>query len=198
MSRNVVRVDEATVFELLTVASLFLVALFGTLIAYQAYRGYRRNGARSMLYLALGLLLLTLFLFLLNVVVTTLVDRAGRHRATRERESAARSGCHHLFVVRSPLTAPWRVRSPLRHRRKANRTNGISVPRATGAGRSDPPMTESCRQREGVADATRPARGRGGESQDCVGRASRPRDDRIRERTGTTKAWGWPLVPVRS
>ncbi|SEV82757.1 DUF7521 family protein [Natrinema salifodinae] len=74
MTRSVVRVDEATLFELLTVASLFLVALFGTIIAYQAYRGYRRNDATSMLYLAVGLLLLTLFPFLLNVIVTTLVS----------------------------------------------------------------------------------------------------------------------------
>lgn len=74
MSRNVVRIDEATLFELLTVASLFLVALFGAIIAYQAYRGYRRNDARSMLYLAIGLSFLTVFPFLLNVSVTTLVD----------------------------------------------------------------------------------------------------------------------------
>ncbi|WP_254530925.1 DUF7521 family protein [Natrinema gelatinilyticum] len=74
MTRNVVRIDEATIFELLTVTSLFLVALFGTIIAYQAYRGYRRNDAPSMLYLAVGLLLLTLFPFLLNVSVTTLVS----------------------------------------------------------------------------------------------------------------------------
>ncbi|AGB31268.1 hypothetical protein C488_01114 [Natrinema pellirubrum DSM 15624] len=74
MSRNVVRIDEATLFELLTVASLFLVALFGAVIAYQAYRGYRRNDAQSMLYLSIGLSLLTVFPFLLNVFVTTLVD----------------------------------------------------------------------------------------------------------------------------
>ena len=73
MSQYVVRVDEAPLFELLTVASLFLVALIGTIIAYQAYRGYRRNDASSMLYLAVGLLLLTLCPFLINVAVTTLV-----------------------------------------------------------------------------------------------------------------------------
>ncbi|TMT86851.1 hypothetical protein E2L06_09650 [Haloterrigena sp. H1] len=73
MTRSVVRLDGATLFELLTVASLFLVALFGTLIAYQAYRGYRRNDARSMLYLAVGLLLLTLCPFVVNVAVTTLL-----------------------------------------------------------------------------------------------------------------------------
>jgi hypothetical protein len=74
MSRSVVRIDQASLFELLTVASLFLVALFGTIIAYQAYRGYRRNDASSMLYLSLGLLLLTLCPFLVNVVLTTVVS----------------------------------------------------------------------------------------------------------------------------
>ncbi|WP_339106430.1 hypothetical protein [Haloterrigena salinisoli] len=71
MSQDVVRIDEAPLFELLTVASLFLVALIGTIIAYQAYRGYRRNDASSMLYLAVGLLFLTLCPFLINVTVTT-------------------------------------------------------------------------------------------------------------------------------
>ncbi|MFP8954026.1 hypothetical protein ACLI4Z_13820 [Natrialbaceae archaeon A-arb3/5] len=71
MSQNVVRLDEATMFELLTVVSLFLVAAIGTLIAYQAYRGYRRNDAQSMAYLAVGLLLLTAFPFLINVGINT-------------------------------------------------------------------------------------------------------------------------------
>ncbi|WP_137291596.1 DUF7521 family protein [Natronorubrum halophilum] len=71
---DVVRIDEAPLFELLTVASLFLVALIGTIIAYQAYRGYRRNNASSMLYLAIGLLLLTLCPFLINVTITTFLD----------------------------------------------------------------------------------------------------------------------------
>ncbi|ELY66960.1 DUF7521 family protein [Natrinema versiforme] len=74
MSRSVVRIDEATLFELLTVTSLFLVALFGTIIAYQAYRGYRRNDASSMLYLSIGLLLLTMCPFLVNIAVATLVS----------------------------------------------------------------------------------------------------------------------------
>ncbi|MFC4247794.1 hypothetical protein ACFOZ7_12640 [Natribaculum luteum] len=76
MSQGVVRLDEATMFELLTVVSLFLVALLGTIIAYQAYRGYRRNDATSMLYLAIGLLLLTLCPFLINIAITTLVAPA--------------------------------------------------------------------------------------------------------------------------
>lgn len=74
MSADAVRIDEATLFELLTVASLFLVALIGTVIAYQAYRGYRRNDAPSMLYLAVGLLLLTLCPFLVNVTITSLTQ----------------------------------------------------------------------------------------------------------------------------
>ncbi|EMA35230.1 hypothetical protein C445_05908 [Halobiforma lacisalsi AJ5] len=73
-SADVVRIDEATMFELLTVASLFLVALIGTVIAYQAYRGYRRNDAPSMFYLAIGLLLLTLCPFLVNVTINTFTD----------------------------------------------------------------------------------------------------------------------------
>lgn len=76
MSRDVVRLDQATLFEVLTVASLFLVALVGTIIAYQAYRGYRRNDSTSMLYLAVGLVLLTLCPFLVNVVVNTLYGPA--------------------------------------------------------------------------------------------------------------------------
>lgn len=71
---EVVRIGEASLFELLTVATLFLVALLGTIIAYQAYRGYRRNDAPSMFYLAVGLLLLTLCPFLVNVVINTVTD----------------------------------------------------------------------------------------------------------------------------
>ncbi|MCU4754428.1 hypothetical protein ACLI4U_18620 [Natrialbaceae archaeon A-CW2] len=72
MTGDVVRLDQAPPFELLTVLSLLLVAIVGTLIAIQAYRGYRRNDSEPMLYLALGLLLLTLGPFVLNVTVTTL------------------------------------------------------------------------------------------------------------------------------
>lgn len=74
MTQNVVRLDEAPLFEVLTVASLFLVALVGTLIAYQAYRGYQRNDSASMLYLSIGLLLLTAFPFLINIFITTLIS----------------------------------------------------------------------------------------------------------------------------
>ncbi len=69
---DVVRLDQASTFELLTVVSLLLVAIVGTLIAVQAYRGYRRNDSQAMLYLAIGLALLTLGPFVVNVVLTSL------------------------------------------------------------------------------------------------------------------------------
>ncbi|TYT62507.1 DUF7521 family protein [Natrialba swarupiae] len=74
MTTSSVRIGETSVFELFTIASLFLVALMGAIIAYQAYRGYRRNDATSMLYLALGLLLLTVCPFLVNVTITTVTN----------------------------------------------------------------------------------------------------------------------------
>lgn len=76
MSDEAVPLTDATLFEVFTVVSLFLVALLGTVIAYQAYRGYRRNDAGSMLYLAIGLLLLTLCPFLVNIVINTATDMA--------------------------------------------------------------------------------------------------------------------------
>jgi len=72
MSNQVIRLDEAPLFDLLTIATLFLVALLGAIIAFQAYRGYRRNDSQSMLYLAGGLLLLTLVPFVLNVTISSL------------------------------------------------------------------------------------------------------------------------------
>lgn len=45
---------EGLVFLLLAV-----IAAAGVFVAYQAYRGYRRNGSRPMLYLAVGIVLLT-------------------------------------------------------------------------------------------------------------------------------------------
>ncbi len=73
---DVVRLDQAPLVELLSVVSLLLVALLGAVIAVQAYRGYRRNDSRPMLYLAVGLCLLTLVPFLANVFLATAgVDR---------------------------------------------------------------------------------------------------------------------------
>lgn len=85
---DVVRLDQVSTIELLSVVSLLLVAAVGTLIAFQAYRGYRRNDSVAMLYLAVGLLLLTLGPFLINLSLTTLttVD----HTVTALFENASR------------------------------------------------------------------------------------------------------------
>ncbi|MCU4800319.1 hypothetical protein OB920_08040 [Halobacteria archaeon HArc-gm2] len=46
-----------------------MTALVGAFVAYQGYRGYRRNDSRPMLYLAVGILLLTTVTFLVQQVV---------------------------------------------------------------------------------------------------------------------------------
>ena len=51
--------------------------LLGLFIAFQAYRGYRRNRSRRMLFLALGLVLLTVAPFALSLVVTFAGQRLG-------------------------------------------------------------------------------------------------------------------------
>ncbi|MFP8958457.1 hypothetical protein ACLI4Y_17220 [Natrialbaceae archaeon A-CW3] len=71
---DVVRLDQASMFELLTGLSLLLVAVVGTVIAIQAYRGYRRNDSEPMLYLAIGLAFLTLGPFLINVTLNTVAS----------------------------------------------------------------------------------------------------------------------------
>ncbi|MFP9192703.1 DUF7521 family protein [Natronosalvus vescus] len=68
---DVVRLDQASMFELATVVSLLLVAVVGTIIAIQAYRGYRRNDSDPMLYLAIGLAFLTLGPFVINVTLSS-------------------------------------------------------------------------------------------------------------------------------
>ncbi|MFC6824565.1 DUF7521 family protein [Halopelagius fulvigenes] len=49
-----------------------LTALAGLFVAYQAYRGYRRNRSRPMLYLAVGLVLLTAAPVGVNYALTAL------------------------------------------------------------------------------------------------------------------------------
>jgi hypothetical protein len=44
---------------LVSSATAAATALVGAFVAYQAYRGYRRNDSGRMLYLAIGILLLT-------------------------------------------------------------------------------------------------------------------------------------------
>lgn len=51
--------------------------VLGLFIAFQAYRGYRRNRSRRMLFLALGLALLTVAPFALSLVVTFAGQRLG-------------------------------------------------------------------------------------------------------------------------
>lgn len=50
----------------LTTLTALLTAVVGGFVAYQAYRGYRRNASGAMLYLAVGILLLTTVPFLLK------------------------------------------------------------------------------------------------------------------------------------
>lgn len=56
---------EAVVFLFVAVT-----AVVGLFVAYQAYRGYRRNDSRPMLYLAVGVLLLTAVPAGANVVLS--------------------------------------------------------------------------------------------------------------------------------
>lgn len=50
----------------------FVTAVGGLFVAYQAHRGYRRNGSRPMLYLAAGVLLLTAVPFAVSYALETL------------------------------------------------------------------------------------------------------------------------------
>lgn len=62
----------------LVLFTLTLLAMgVGCVIAFQAYRGYRRNGSRPMFYLAVGLVLLTVVPFLVSIVFTTIGRQLG-------------------------------------------------------------------------------------------------------------------------
>ena len=64
--------------EYLVLLAVTLGALMlGLFIAFQAYRGYRRNQSRRMLFLALGLALLTVAPFALSLTVTFAGQRLG-------------------------------------------------------------------------------------------------------------------------
>lgn len=67
-------------------ATVLLLALVATglsaVISYQAYRGYRRNDARSMLYLAVGFAFITLVPFFVDIVFYAVVGRLYRTRFT--------------------------------------------------------------------------------------------------------------------
>lgn len=53
----------------LSTATATLTALVGAFVAYQGYRGYRRNESQPMLYLAIGIVLLTTVPFLVRQVI---------------------------------------------------------------------------------------------------------------------------------
>ncbi|MFC3957051.1 DUF7521 family protein [Halovivax cerinus] len=51
-------------------AATLLASALGLVIVFQAYRGYRRNDSRRMLFLAIGLAFLTVVPFGLSLVIT--------------------------------------------------------------------------------------------------------------------------------
>jgi hypothetical protein len=57
---------------LILVASGVLAAAFGLLIGYQAFRGYRRNRSKPMLYIASGIVLLTTVPFIGSVLLASI------------------------------------------------------------------------------------------------------------------------------
>lgn len=60
--------DEVT----LTYIFAVVVAVAGVFVAYQAYRGYRRNESRPMLYLAIAIMLLTVIPVGVDYTLSTL------------------------------------------------------------------------------------------------------------------------------
>ena len=62
---------------LVLLAVTLLGLVLGLAIVFQAYRGYRRNASRPMLWLAVGLVLLTVVPFLLSLVVASVGPRLG-------------------------------------------------------------------------------------------------------------------------
>ncbi|MFC6960979.1 DUF7521 family protein [Halocatena marina] len=64
--------------DYLVLLTLTCVAIvMGLYIVFQAYRGYRRNDSRRMLFLAIGLALLTIVPFVLSLVVAGVGQRFG-------------------------------------------------------------------------------------------------------------------------
>lgn len=62
-------------FDYLTLLSVTLVAIgLALFIVFQAYRGYRHHESRRMLFLALGLCLLTIVPFAFSIVVDSVAQ----------------------------------------------------------------------------------------------------------------------------
>lgn len=65
---------------LLPTGTAIVTAVVGAFVAYQAFRGYRRNASQVMLYLAIGIVLLTTapVAVRLALEVLAVLDDAGR------------------------------------------------------------------------------------------------------------------------
>ena len=59
------------------VGTFLLTAILGVLIAYRAYQGYRRNRSKPMLYLTVGLILVTAVPPLLSLTLSNLTALEG-------------------------------------------------------------------------------------------------------------------------
>ncbi|MFP8951862.1 hypothetical protein ACLI4Z_02650 [Natrialbaceae archaeon A-arb3/5] len=74
---QVSEVFRADQFELAMLGINFLKGILGFVIAYIAYRGYRRNESRPMLYISTGFILLLAVPFVLVVVAISLISVTG-------------------------------------------------------------------------------------------------------------------------
>lgn len=63
-------------FPILLVVTLIAMVL-GLFITFQAYRGYRRNVSRPLLFLALGIALLTVVPFAFSIILTAVGSPPG-------------------------------------------------------------------------------------------------------------------------
>lgn len=70
-------VEQAYTDYLIHLAVTLIAMVLGLYIVFQAFRGYRRNGSRQMLYLALGLGLVTVAPFALSIAAASLGDTLG-------------------------------------------------------------------------------------------------------------------------
>lgn len=73
-------IGELSMAQLLILAASYVVIILGLVISYIAYRGYRRNDSRPMLYIAIGFVLVTGVPGLIGTIVlfTPLDDRSAQ------------------------------------------------------------------------------------------------------------------------
>ena len=65
-------IEQAYIDYLFLLAITLIAMAMGLYIVFQAFRGHRRNGSRRMLFLAIGLALLTVAPFALSIVGASL------------------------------------------------------------------------------------------------------------------------------